>query len=279
MGNYINYMGIDTIRFKVWSKGFNTWLDRNGLKLVEYGSSSFSSRNLDSKQAAYINGKKKKKKYTFIGTVQYGNGNQSVIKSIIVTRNNELLRKDRSRSFIIEVAGLHQPHRNNIQSSTYKILNQLLKKYEIYELDIAYDFETISTLDKQDIVDAFATDNESVKEYGKHPATYYLNKEDGKDTVIYCKSGKAELEVHKPWYRIEEAYQIQKENYPNTVKPIKRNKNILVSILARKAEMAAILLAINKLSGLEELLELDKEFLQMQIARLLNLRKPLPMYN
>ena len=282
-------VGIDTVRFKVQSVGFDSWLKKNSLALVEYGSNSFSSKNLKSKVEAKIAGTQIKK-YSYVGTVKFNNGgNQSLVQSIVVTRSNEMMKRERSRTYIVEIAGLHQPQRDNISTVTYKMLNQLLHKYDIFQVDLAFDFESLHIVTKERFCKVFDLKSGQVRKYGS-PATLYTSGRGNKDLVLYNKSSKAKItdgygsDAGFHWYRLEIALQFGKLSKAHikslsTSKVIERNRVFLEFILEKEATSVFALEIINELQVLNNKPRLlNTSFVEMQVAKLLNLRKPLPTY-
>ena len=282
--------GIDTIRFKVRAEGFNAWIKKNRLTLVKYENNSFKSGNLDSKAKANIAGTQTKK-YSYVGTIKFGRGNQSLVQSIIVTRSNELMKLDRSRTYIIEIAGLHQPQRANISDATYKMLNILLKKYDIYQVDLALDFESLDIVTKDSFCRVFTLKSGQVRKFGKS-GTLYTAGRGTKDLVLYNKSSKSKItdgygvDAGFHWLRLEIALEFKSLSKAHIAslkansKVIDRNKVYLDFIVSEHANSVFLVEAINDLQKLNNKpKEFDTSFIEMQVKRLLNNRKELPKYS
>ena len=273
-------MGIDAIRYEVRVKGFDTWLNKMNLKLEKYGTTPYKSSNLSSK----VNSGK----FHYVGVVHFNtSGNQSLVNTLVVTMSNDLAKEYDYKMYHVAIAGTHQPHKDNINADTYNFINALTKKYPIYDIDLAIDFEAMHTMDKDIICDTLKYKRSEVREnYG----TYYFRSSMGKsDVCIYNKSKKVyakeadntkmgNYKTGLHWLRLEIPMRLPK--IPRTQamenKPIGYNKmyfKILNDLLERK-DIEPIIKQLRK----KQTYMIDRAFYDAQVSRILDKSSKLPSY-
>jgi len=251
-------------------RGFKEWLKREGYELIDYKKKPFKSNNLESK----IN------KMPIIAYVKYGKGQISTRNIIVVTSDKEL--SSRGTHYILDIAGLHQPHKGSNSVDTYMMINKLLKKYAIYEVDLAIDYVRSSPMSDEVIYKAFGDAINITPSFSSR----YINLKGRKDICIYDKGKKSGL-YNGIWYRLEIAFRFPKLSklHKNSIaiergvrkqSVIDRNR-VYLELISKEADKAVLKEVVECLSS--KPYTTSRLYLDMQIAKYLNTRKPLPIYS
>jgi len=276
-------IGIDTIRWVVPKDGLMSWLQKQELTLNVYGDTPYKSQNLKSKVD--------NAKYKFVGVVHFGTYPYSLNKTIVVTMSNELAKSKKSKYYRIELAGLHQPHKDNIAKVTYQMIADLNKKYKIHEVDLAIDFESMHRVKKQTIIDVFGHKASEIRtQYG---TTFYFNGIGSNDVVLYNKSDKilASNDKHKidgygdnhgfHWLRLEIPLDLKLPKVTLSgivvLEKVQHYNRKFLEIISNFAKESILEQYIHKLQSVVKTI-LSYDFLDRQLLRMTDNRCKLPFY-
>lgn len=200
---HYDLVGIDTIKFTVSTKAFNKWLKSKGLFKVKVADTLLTSRTLIKRVA----------KEPFVRVVRLNDSYGTKLSNYLIVTQS--ITGKRKQHYQIELAGLHQPTNGGTHINTLRIINELVKKYDIKSVDYAMDFLAHYKLSDPQVV-ANLLHSEFTK---RVQSTYYydigadysgeepMGSSWMRDSLLYWKYMKEKYKhtekLEELWYRLE----------------------------------------------------------------------------